>query len=94
MLWLRLEYGADLKVQLEQLVNDVVNAPFTRNSVGTLLAVVLFVVVGGFLSVIVVGPESIRQALAAGMASTTLIGSLAPTARKRSTPTSPPPKAG
>ena len=90
VLWLRLEYGADLKVQLEQLVNDIVNSPFTRSGLGTALAVILFIGIGGFLSMIVVGPISSRQALAAGMACTTLIGSLAPATRKKSSAAQPP----
>lgn len=72
--WLRLEYGLHLKAQIEQLFADIAVHKFGVNDIGTIVAVLLFIAIGGWISIIFVEPGSMKQAVAAGMACTTIIG--------------------
>lgn len=71
--WMLLRYGRNAESSFSQFVDDIVDGPRIR----LLVQVLVFVSVGAMISVIMTGPTTSRQALAAGMAWTTLLGSLA-----------------
>lgn len=78
-LWLRLKYGSSVLGSLEQLVDEILD-----NFTGRGLAkFAIFVTFGAIFSVIVVAPGTARQAMAAGMAWTSLLGRMATKATQR-----------
>lgn len=77
-LWMRLKYGASIVRDIEQFVNELADDFKLR----MIIQLLIFVGLGALISVIMVDPNTERQALAAGMAWTALLGSMAATARK------------
>ena len=68
-LWMRLTYGTKLHDGIGQFVDDF--------RFRVLAKILLFVAIGAITSVIIVGPNTARQAMAAGMAWTSLLGGIA-----------------
>jgi putative effector of murein hydrolase len=69
--WIRLCYGSDLFKSIDQfLVN------FNKH---TALRLTIYVILGAILAVFVTEPMTIKQAIAAGMAWPTLLGTLGTT---------------
>jgi hypothetical protein len=77
-LWLRLRYGASIFGGFEDFVDEIIDDFRWR----VLAKLGFFVTFGAILSVVMVGPETARQAMAAGMAWTTLLGSIARSGKK------------
>jgi hypothetical protein len=72
-LWLRLKFGVNFERGTEGFINA-----FLQNSKGRMICqLLLFVTLGALFSVILVEPGTIKQALAAGMAWTSLLGDAA-----------------
>lgn len=69
-----LQYGNRFDSAAERLITEVVK----ERKWLKFLAIALFVAVGAIFSVTMVEPTTIKQALAAGMAWTTLLGIRAP----------------
>ena len=72
-LWMRLKYGASFLQGIERLVSDILDDFCPR----MLLQITFFVLFGAVAAVIMVGPTTLRQAMAAGMSWTALLGGLA-----------------
>jgi hypothetical protein len=72
-LWMRLKYGASFLRGIEELVNEIADDFRLR----ILFQIMIFVTFGAIISVILVEPNTGKQALAAGMAWTALLGALA-----------------
>lgn len=70
-LWIRLKFG----LSFERGSDDFMNELKEQFRVRVLIHLLLFVTLGAVLSVIMVEPNTYKQALAAGMAWTSLIGS-------------------
>ena len=68
--WLVLRYGNHLDRGIDKFVGDITGPQLRRVT----LNIFVFVSLGSILAVVMVGPSTIRQALAAGMAWTTLLG--------------------
>ncbi|HEY8333604.1 MAG TPA: hypothetical protein VIQ05_07395 [Tardiphaga sp.] len=72
-LWLRLKFGTNFEQGTEGFVNA-----FSQDFKGRMIwQLLLFVTLGSLLAVILVEPGTIKQALAAGMAWTSLLGDAA-----------------
>ena len=71
-LWLRLRYGPSIFVGFEDFVDEIIDDFRWR----VIFQIVLFVTFGAIVSVVMVGPDTLRQAMAAGMAWTSLLGSI------------------
>jgi hypothetical protein len=69
-LWMRLEYGSNFQGGVDKFINEIAD----NFRVRMLFRLVIFVIFGALLSVIMVEPVTEKQALAAGMAWTTLLG--------------------
>jgi hypothetical protein len=67
--WLALKYGRGAQQSLDQLSDDILGEFRVR----VLLNLLLFVALGSILSMILVSPQTMRQAVAGGMAWTTLV---------------------
>lgn len=78
-LWLRLKYGANLVISIEQLVNEI----FDDFRFRMLVTLLIFVSLGSIFSIIIIDPTSRRQAFAAGATCTVLLGNLTVAAQKR-----------
>jgi hypothetical protein len=78
-LWMRLKYGSSFFNDVDKLVNEIAD-DFRLRSV---IKMALFVIFGAILSTIMVEPSTEKQALAAGMAWTALLGNLATGGAKR-----------
>jgi hypothetical protein len=72
-LWMRLKYGSNFFVDVDKFVNEIVD-DFHARSVAKMA---FFVIFGAILSTMMVEPTTERQALAAGMAWTALLGNFA-----------------
>ena len=77
-LWLRLKYGASILGGIEHLVDEILD-DFSVRGVAKFL---LFVTFGAIISAIMVAPGTARQAMAAGMAWTSLLGRIATPTKK------------
>jgi hypothetical protein len=80
LLWIRLEYGASVNKGIGKFVNQISKEADRQ----MILSAAVFVLIGAIFSVVMVGPTSIRQALAAGMAWTNILGSAARVSSARS----------
>jgi hypothetical protein len=78
-LWLRLKYGASIFGGIESLVNEIIDDFRPR----VLVQIAVFVSLGAVISVIMVVPKTEPQAMAAGMAWTSLLGSIATKGKKK-----------
>lgn len=78
-LWMRLKYGASFLRGVEELTNEIIDDFRLR----VLIQIVFFVTFGAIMSVIMVEPKTQKQALAAGMAWTALLGSVATAGTKK-----------
>jgi hypothetical protein len=78
-LWMRLKYGSNLMQDVDKFVNEIVDDFRLRS----LAKMVLFVAFGAILSTVMVEPKTQKQALAAGMAWTGLLGNFALSAARR-----------
>jgi hypothetical protein len=78
-LWMRLKYGPNLFVDVDKLVNEIID-DFRMRS---MIKMAFFVTFGAIISTILVEPVTKKQALAAGMAWTALLGSMATSDPKR-----------
>jgi hypothetical protein len=72
-LWMRLKYGESFQRGMEQLMNEIIDDFRWR----VLAQIVFFVGFGAIISIAMVDPATKRQALAAGMAWTVLLGGMA-----------------
>jgi hypothetical protein len=79
VLWLRLRYGPNIQSGFENFFDDFLNDFCFR----VFAKLMFFVSVGSVLSVIIVEPATMKQALIAGMAWTTLLGGVATAPKKR-----------
>ena len=81
-LWMRLQYGSSFQKGLEGFINEIIDDFHVR----VIVQLVIFAIFGALLSVILVEPSTERQALAAGMAWTTLLGNAATARTKKGKP--------
>ncbi|WP_158812510.1 hypothetical protein [Methylocapsa sp. S129] len=81
LLWLRLKYGGNLFTQVDGIFNEIIDN-FQYRMIPKML---FFVILGAILSIIIVGPKTYRQAVAAGAACTVMLGDLVPAETKRKT---------
>ena len=72
-LWLRLKFGINFEKSTEGFVNAFSQDSFVK----MFFHLLLFVTLGSLMSVTLVEPGTIKQALAAGMAWTSLLGDAA-----------------
>jgi hypothetical protein len=70
MLWMRLKFGTTFERGSDDFVKDLRE----HFRVGVLIHLLMFVGFGAVLAVIMVEPNTYKQALAAGMAWTSLLG--------------------
>lgn len=80
VLWLRLRYGNDLQRAISEIVDDILGGYNGR----TLIKILLYVGIGATVGVVLASPASARQALAAGLGWTGLMGSIGPARPKKS----------
>ena len=80
-LWMRLKYGGSMLRGMDQLVTEIYDDFRLR----VLIQIMFFVTFGALLSVTLVEPKTEKQALAAGMAWTALLGGIATAGTKKKT---------
>lgn len=79
ILWLRLRYGANPMIGIDELVKDILeDFQFI-----VFVQLIFFVALGAFVAIVMTEPGTIRQALASGLGWTGLFGGLAGARRSR-----------
>jgi hypothetical protein len=76
--WMMIRYGRNLQRGAEQLFDDL-----AANKLRLVGQISLFVILGALISVVMVDPTTNKQALAAGMAWTTLLSGIATAGMRR-----------
>jgi hypothetical protein len=78
-LWVRLRYGANLLKGFDKLWEDL----YEDFHIRVLFQVLMFVSLGSIMAIVLAEPTTGRQALAAGMGWTALLGGLATAGQRR-----------
>lgn len=78
VLWVRLRYGADLSNAIELLINDF----GSKNALKLLLIILIYAGVGATIGMIAAEPNTYKQALAAGLGWSGLLGGIIPRTTK------------